>query len=214
MITTHRPHAVADVEHVFGFTPAARTATRRVVVGADRLGIRVDHDHLDHFVQRKLPAAVVESHPLPDAVRPATQDHNSRPLSRRRLVFGSICRIVEKASRPRTACRTCPPVRHRPDPPAAAVPPHFGFRRVPERRELPVGIAVLFRFVEQRRPGIVGASSAGAAVLQEKPAPRCWPGTRDRSRCSAIWSTESRDSCRSIHKTRSGLGVARLLVIS
>ena len=40
-------HAVANIEHVFGRQGSKNKQVAGVVIGADRFGVRVDHDRLD-----------------------------------------------------------------------------------------------------------------------------------------------------------------------
>ena len=71
--------------------------SRGVVVGADGLGVRVDHDHLVAVGPQGeggLAAAVVELDPLADPVRAAAQDHDPRPVADPRLVLVLVGRIV------------------------------------------------------------------------------------------------------------------------
>jgi hypothetical protein len=72
-------HAVADVQHVLGGQRLEEQQVAGVVVGADRLGVRVDHDRLDaHLAQREagMAAAVVELDSLADAIRAAAENHD------------------------------------------------------------------------------------------------------------------------------------------
>ena len=71
--------AMADVEHVLEGERLEEKFVAGVVVGRDGLGVRVDHDGLvPDFLQREggVDATVVELDPLPDAVRPAAEDHD------------------------------------------------------------------------------------------------------------------------------------------
>ncbi len=68
-----------DVEHVFERQRLEVEFVARVVVGRDRLRVRVDHDGFDpEFAQGEggVDAAVVELDALADAVRPAAEDHD------------------------------------------------------------------------------------------------------------------------------------------
>ena len=72
-----RADALADVQHVFDRQRLEEQEVARVVVGAHRLGVRVDHHRLDaHLTQREagVAAAVVELDPLADPVWPAAED--------------------------------------------------------------------------------------------------------------------------------------------
>ena len=67
-----RLHAVADVQHVLGRQRLEKQQVAGVVVGADGLGIRVDHDRLDAQLaqgEAGMAAAIVELDALADAVR-------------------------------------------------------------------------------------------------------------------------------------------------
>jgi hypothetical protein len=69
--------ALADVEDVFVREGLEEEQVAGVVVGADGLGVRVDHHRLDAQLahrERGLHAAVVELDPLPDAVGAAADD--------------------------------------------------------------------------------------------------------------------------------------------
>ena len=71
------------VQHVLQRQRLEVEPVGRVVVGADRLRVAVEHDRLEAQVaQRKgrLAAAVVELHALADAVRPAAQDQDLAPV--------------------------------------------------------------------------------------------------------------------------------------
>ena len=94
-----RLNAVTDVQHILGRQRFEEQQITRIVVGTDRLRIRVDHDRLDaQFAQRKtgVAAAVVELDPLPDPIRPAAEDHHPllvRILGRR-FIFVFVSRVV------------------------------------------------------------------------------------------------------------------------
>ena len=71
-------------------------AARRVVVGRDGLGVRVQHHRLEPRLlqgERGVHAGVVELDPLPDPVRPGAQDHDARAgrgLDLRLLLVGGV----------------------------------------------------------------------------------------------------------------------------
>ena len=99
---SHRPHAVADVPHVLDRQGLEEEAVGRVVVGADGLGVGVDHHHLVPVGaqgERGLAAAVVELDPLPDPVRPAAQDHHPLAVAHAGLVLGLVGRVIVRRDR-------------------------------------------------------------------------------------------------------------------
>ncbi len=72
-------HLAHDVHHVLVRQRLEEEQVRGVVVGRDRLGVRVDHDRLaPDLLDREggVHAAVVELDALADAVRAAAQDHD------------------------------------------------------------------------------------------------------------------------------------------
>ena len=81
-------HPVADVQHVLGRQRLEEQQVAGVVVGADGLGIRVDHDRLDAQLaqgEAGMAAAVVELDSLADAVGSAAEDDHPplRPAASR-----------------------------------------------------------------------------------------------------------------------------------
>ena len=87
---------LVDGHHVFEGQRLEVEAVAGVVVGGDRLRIAVHHDgFVTVFAQgkRRVTAAVIELNALPDAVRPAAQDHHFLLRRRRRLVFVLVGRI-------------------------------------------------------------------------------------------------------------------------
>ena len=79
---------VADIQHFFERQRLEVEAVAGVVVGRDGLRVAVDHDRLDaELLQRegRVAAAVIELDSLPDAVRPAAQDHDFLARSTARL---------------------------------------------------------------------------------------------------------------------------------
>src|SRR5690606_38791409 len=90
-----RLHTVANIEYVLDREGLEEQQVARVVVGADRLGIRVDHDRLDaQLAQRetRMATAVVEFDPLADPVGPAAEDHDT--LAARRLLRNFILLFI------------------------------------------------------------------------------------------------------------------------
>ena len=82
-----RPLVVDDVEHRLGVERLEVQARAGVVVGADRLGVVVDHDRVEpHLANRPrgAHAAVVELDPLADADRSGADDDHAaaaRPVA-------------------------------------------------------------------------------------------------------------------------------------
>ena len=69
---------IVNVEHVLESERLKVKFVARVVIGRDRLRIRIDHDRFEsELAQRKggVHAAVIELNSLADTVRPAPQDH-------------------------------------------------------------------------------------------------------------------------------------------
>ncbi len=80
-----------DFEHVLGGQRLEIEPVGGVVIGRNGLRVAVYHDGFKAiFGQREagVAAAIVELDPLPDAVRPAAQDHDLLPVRRLRLVLG------------------------------------------------------------------------------------------------------------------------------
>ncbi len=74
-----RSFVLVDGKHVFQSQRLEVEAVAGVVIGRDRLRIAVDHDGLEAIVaqrERRMAAAVIELDSLPDAVRPAAQNHD------------------------------------------------------------------------------------------------------------------------------------------
>ncbi len=72
-----------DFQHVFAGQRFEIKPVGSVVIGADGFGVAVDHDGLEPgFFQREagMDAAIVELDALPDAVRPAAEDHDLAPV--------------------------------------------------------------------------------------------------------------------------------------
>ena len=79
---------IADVQHFFERERLEVQAVAGVVIGRDGLRIAVDHDRFDaELLQRegRVAAAVIELDSLPDAIRPAAQNHDLLAIRRRRL---------------------------------------------------------------------------------------------------------------------------------
>ena len=88
---------VPNVEDVFDRQRFEVETIGGVVVGRDRLRIRVDHDGLEaDFAQRvgSVNAAIVELDALSDAVWSASEDHDLATIRGRHFVFDFIGRIV------------------------------------------------------------------------------------------------------------------------
>jgi len=143
-----------DLEHVLQRQGLEVQLVRDVEIGRDRLGVRVDHDRLEtELAQRQASpdAAVVELDALPDAVRPAAEDHDAlRPQGLRfvLLVVGAI--EIRRARRELTGARVHGLVRGADaDRPAALADRCFG--RAGEGRELVVGEPQAFHAAQLRR---------------------------------------------------------------
>ena len=105
---------VANVEHVLDRERLEEQHVAGVVVGAHRLGVRVDHHRFDaQLPQREagVAAAVVELDPLPDPVRPAAENHDPLLAGRlgRHFVLGLRRSNSSTACRPRTRRHRCRP---------------------------------------------------------------------------------------------------------
>ena len=86
-----------NVEHVLVRQRLEVELVARVVVGRDRLRVRVHHDGLDpKLAQREsgVDAAVVELDPLPDPVRAAAEDHDLAFRVRADLVFAAVGGVI------------------------------------------------------------------------------------------------------------------------
>jgi hypothetical protein len=78
-----------NLEHVLGGQRLEIKPIGRVVVGAHRLRIAIDHDRLEPRVAEReggMAAAIVELDALPDPVGPAAEDDDLAPLGNLRLV--------------------------------------------------------------------------------------------------------------------------------
>ncbi len=84
------PLGLDDVQHVLGGQRLEVQPVGGVVVGADRLGVAVDHDGLVALLaegQGGVDAAVVELDALSDAVRAAAEDHDLLAAARTALLY-------------------------------------------------------------------------------------------------------------------------------
>ena len=84
------PLALVDLHHVLERERLEVEPVARVVVGRDRLGVRVHHHHLEPALpqrERRVAAAPVELDALPDPVRPAAEDEDL--AAARRLSSGA-----------------------------------------------------------------------------------------------------------------------------
>ena len=73
--------AIVDLEHVLERERLEVEPVGGVVVGRNGLGVGVHHDRLEPVLAQReggVHAAVIELDPLPDAVRPAAEDHDLR----------------------------------------------------------------------------------------------------------------------------------------
>ena len=80
---SHGLFARDDIEHIFFGQRLEVQSVGRVIVGADRFGIAIDHDRFDAFFaqgKRGMDAAIVEFDALPDAVGSSAQDHHFPPI--------------------------------------------------------------------------------------------------------------------------------------
>ena len=80
-----------DFQHVFQRQRLEIQPVRRVVVGADRFRVAVDHDRLIARIGQReagVAAAIVELDPLADPVGTAAQDDDLLAVRRARLAFG------------------------------------------------------------------------------------------------------------------------------
>ena len=94
--------AVHDLEHVLERERLEVQLVRRVEVGRDGLGVRVDHDRLvaplperDHRAH----TAVVELDALADSVRARAEDHDRRAAAARRLVLLVVAAVQVRRRR-------------------------------------------------------------------------------------------------------------------
>ena len=80
-----------NFEHVFCGQRFEIEPVGRIIIGAHRFRIAVDHDgFIARLFQREtgVAAAIIELDPLPDPVRPAAQDHDFLAVGRHRLILG------------------------------------------------------------------------------------------------------------------------------
>ena len=91
-----RPLAIHHRKHVFQRERLEIKPVGSVVVGGDGLRIAIHHDgFVAVFAQRKrgMAAAIIEFDSLPDAVGPAPENGDFRPLAGVGLVFFFVCGI-------------------------------------------------------------------------------------------------------------------------
>ena len=87
---TYRLFVLHDVHHVFKGQRLEVQAVGGVIVGADRLGVAVDHDGFKPGLLKRpdrVNRGVVELDALPDAVRAAAQNHDFLLVGGKYLVF-------------------------------------------------------------------------------------------------------------------------------
>ena len=88
---------VADVEHVFEGERLEVELVTSVVIGGNRLRIRVDHDCLKSELPQskgRVHAAVIEFNSLPNSIWSATQDDDFAPGAIATLVLIAVGRVV------------------------------------------------------------------------------------------------------------------------
>ena len=91
-----RLFAVQNRQHVFQCQRLEIQTIRSVVVRGNCFRIAIHHDRfVSVFFQRKrsVAAAIIKLNPLPDAVRPAAQNHHLRTIHRRRFILFFVRRI-------------------------------------------------------------------------------------------------------------------------
>ena len=216
----HRLDPLADVEHVLDRQRLEEEPVRGVVVGADGLGVRVDHDDLVAVGPQReggLAAAVVELDPLADPVGPAAQDHDPRLVADPRLVLVLVGRIIIGRDRLELGGAGVDQLEDGRDPPPLAVAADLGLGRMPQTWR------AAGRRSRSAWPRASGASPASSrlADLAEPPLERDQlfdvgqePGVDPRQRVDLLDAT-ARPAARSgSYQTRSALGVASLALIS
>ena len=180
-----RPDPLADVEHVLDRQRLEEEPVRGVVVGADGLGVRVDHDDLEAVGPQReggLAAAVVELDPLADPVRPAAEDDHPRPVADPRLVLVLVGRVIVGRDRLELGGAGVDQLEDGVHAAALAVAADLALADVPEVRELPVGEAVPLGLAEQGVVDVAPGRWPRAAGPPARPARGGWQGTRGRSR--------------------------------
>ena len=101
-ITPTRLLALDDLEHVLERERLEVQLVRHVEVGRDRFRIRVDHDRLVSLLAQRdhgAHAAVVELDALPDAIRPAAEDHDRLLAAARRLALLVVAAVQVRRRR-------------------------------------------------------------------------------------------------------------------
>ena len=175
-----------------------------VVVGADGLGVRVDHDRLDaHLAQGEagVAAAVVELDPLADAVRPAAEDHDPllAGLLGRGFVFVLVGRVVVGRVGLELGGAGIDRLERGHDAPPLALGADVHLGRAPDRGQLPVGEAELLGLAQQRVARLARARRRRAAPPPSRRSPGDCPGTTGR--CPSARGSR-RSTCRT--SARSG----------
>src|SRR5208337_2487270 len=137
---------LADVEHVLDRERLEEQAVRGVVVGADGLGVGVDHHHLEAVgleCEGGLAAAVVELDALANPVRTSTQNHDAGAVTYPSLVFTFVSRIIIRSDRLEFSSACIDQLEHGMDPPPLAVAANLTLGGFPQCGQLPVGEPVL-----------------------------------------------------------------------
>ena len=148
-MTPDRLLGLADGEHVLHGQRLEVQPVARVVVGRDRLRVRVHHHRLVAGLvqrERRVHACVVELDALPDAVRARAQDDDPRPLAGANLASRSRTSSSSRASARRTRRRTCrPSCAPETTPRVAGSRARRASRRAGEQRDATVGDAAPLR---------------------------------------------------------------------
>ena len=112
-------------------------------------------------------AAVIELDALPDAVRPAAEDHHAAfaGLFRRRFVFIFVGRIIIGRVGLELGRAGIDRLERGHDPPRFAMPAHVDLRGVPDHGQLPVGKAELLGPAERGVVDVVQAADAAQLLF-------------------------------------------------
>ena len=148
----HRLLRVQDVQDVLQRHRLEKELVRRVVVGAHRLRVRVDHDALVALLaerKRGVHAAVVELDALADPVGAAAQDDDLRPVRGARLVLPFVGRIIVGRVGLELRGAGVHQLVNRLDSPFEAPPADVPFPGFPELAQAAVGEAPPLRLPQQ-----------------------------------------------------------------
>ncbi len=137
---------IADVEYVFDRQRLKEQDVRRVVVGADRFRVAIDHHAFDSdFAEREtgVTAAVIEFNSLADSIGSPAQDHDSLLVALgRQFILDLVGAVVIGCVGLEFRGTGIDTLEHGTDAQFESSCPHFGFGRGVDSRQLSIREAV------------------------------------------------------------------------